>query len=71
MQLLGMWGVQRYGYAVFAAATVAGSTGLAVFSWHFVEKRALSLKKVDPRVVLTLRTKKLSEHSAAIAQPED
>lgn len=54
MQLLGMWGVQHWGYAAFTATAVAGSVGLAVLSWHLVEKRALSLKKVDPKVVLHL-----------------
>jgi peptidoglycan/LPS O-acetylase OafA/YrhL len=58
MQLLGMWGVQHWGYAVFTASAVAGTVGLAVLSWHLVEKRALSLKKIDPRAIVTLPTRR-------------
>jgi peptidoglycan/LPS O-acetylase OafA/YrhL len=69
LQLLGIWGVQHWGYPVFAASAVAGSVALAMVSWHLVEKRALSLKKVDPRVILTAR--RLSARNAAVAPPED
>ncbi len=71
MQLLGIWGVQHWGYAAFAASAVVGSVGLAVVSWHLVEKRALSLKKVDPRVVVTFGAKRLKGRSAAVARPDD
>ncbi len=71
MQLLGMWGVQHWGYAVFTASAVAGSVALAVLSWHLVEKRALSLKKVDPRAILAARTKRLNARNAAVAPTED
>jgi peptidoglycan/LPS O-acetylase OafA/YrhL len=70
-QLLGIWGVQRAGYAVFAGSAVAGSVGLAVLSWHLVEKRALSLKKMDPKVIWDFRTKRLKTGDAAVAQPDD
>jgi peptidoglycan/LPS O-acetylase OafA/YrhL len=51
-QLLGMWGVQHWGYVVFTASAVIGSVTFAVLSWHLVEKPALGMKKVDPRVIL-------------------
>ena len=66
MQLLGMWGVQRWGYPAFAASAVAGAVTLAVLSWHLVEKRALSLKKLDPKVVLTFPTRLHARSGAAI-----
>jgi peptidoglycan/LPS O-acetylase OafA/YrhL len=71
MQLLGMWGVQRWGYPAFAASAVAGSVGLAVLSWHLVEKRALSLKKLDPRAVLTFPTRRLHTRSGAVVPSEE
>jgi peptidoglycan/LPS O-acetylase OafA/YrhL len=71
MQLLGMWGVQHWGYAVFAASAVGGSVALAVLSWHLVEKRALSLKKVDPKVVLRFPTRRLNPRSDAGMPAED
>jgi peptidoglycan/LPS O-acetylase OafA/YrhL len=55
MQLLGMYGVQHSGYAVFTALAIAGSVALAVVSWHLVEKRALSLKKLDPKTIVPTR----------------
>ncbi len=70
-QLLGMWGVQHWGYVVFTASAVAGSVTLAALSWHLVEKRALSLKKIDPRVILPFPTRKLNTHSRAVMPSED
>jgi peptidoglycan/LPS O-acetylase OafA/YrhL len=69
MQLLGIWGVQRWGYPVFTASAVAGSVALAFVSWHLVEKRAMSLKKIDPRAILAAR--RLSARNAAVAPPKD
>jgi peptidoglycan/LPS O-acetylase OafA/YrhL len=69
-QLLGMWGVQHRGYVVFTASAVAGSAALAVLSWHLVEKRALSLKKLDPRVMLAFRTRRLTAPGAVVARSE-
>ena len=70
-QLLGMWGVQHWGYLVFTASAVAGSTTLAVLSWHLVEKRALSLKKLDPRVMLAFTTRRLNARSGAAMPSKD
>jgi peptidoglycan/LPS O-acetylase OafA/YrhL len=52
-QLLGIWGVQRWGYVVYTLSGIAGAMAFAILSWHLVEKRALRLKKVDPRAVLS------------------
>jgi len=71
MQLLGMWGVQHRGYVVFTASAIAGSITFAVLSWHLVEKRALSLKKVDPRVILTFPTRRLNARRRAVIPSED
>jgi peptidoglycan/LPS O-acetylase OafA/YrhL len=71
MQLLGIYGVQHGGYVVYTAAALAGSVTLAVLSWHLVEKRALSLKKLDPRAVLMFRTRKLKASSGATMPSED
>jgi len=70
-QLLGIWGVQRWGYAAYAGSVAAASVAFAVLSWHLIEKRALSLKKVDPRAILTFRTRRLSARSSAVVPPED
>jgi peptidoglycan/LPS O-acetylase OafA/YrhL len=67
LQLLGMWGVQRWGYPVYAASAVAGSVALAFLSWHLIEKRALSLKKVDAKAILRVRAGRLKGPSAAVA----
>jgi peptidoglycan/LPS O-acetylase OafA/YrhL len=68
LQLLGIWGVQRWGYAAYTATAIAGSVALAILSWHLVEKRALSLKKVDPRSILSLRTRRLVVPSTAVVR---
>jgi peptidoglycan/LPS O-acetylase OafA/YrhL len=60
LQLLGIWGVQRWGYPAFAASAVAGSFALAFLSWHLVEKRAMNLKKLDPKAILAARTRRFS-----------
>jgi peptidoglycan/LPS O-acetylase OafA/YrhL len=70
-QLLGMWGVQHLGYVVFTASALTGSVTMAVLSWHLVEKRALSLKKVDPRVILTFRTRRRNARSGAVMPSQD
>ena len=70
-QLLGMWGVQHWGYVAFTASAITGSVGLAILSWHLVEKRALGLKKLDPRVVLTLPSRWFSARSATAAASEE
>lgn len=59
LQLLGIWGVQRWGYPAYTATAIACSVALAALSWHLIEKPALSLKKIDPRSVLNLRTRRL------------
>ena len=70
-QLLGMWGVQHWGYAVFTASAITGSLTLAVLSWHLVEKRALKLKKLDPKVMLTFPTRRLKARGSAVVPAED
>ena len=59
-QLLGIWGVQRWGYVVFTLSAMTGAMTFAVLSWHLVEKRSLRLKKVDPRTILTFSTRRLT-----------
>ncbi len=46
-QLLVIAGVQKWGYAPFILLTVLATAPFAVASWWLVEKRALSLKKLD------------------------
>ncbi len=47
-QLLALWGAQRFGYPFYLTSVVAVTGLLAVGSWWLIEKRALSLKRVDP-----------------------
>ena len=54
-QLLGMWGVQHLGYAVFAASAVTGSLALAILSWHLVEKRGTELEEARSEGRLAVR----------------
>jgi peptidoglycan/LPS O-acetylase OafA/YrhL len=54
-QLLLIWGVQRWGFAPYAALTVVTTILLAMASWWVIEKRALSFKKLDPSVFLNWR----------------
>ena len=49
--LLAIWNVQRWGYTVFILLCVAGTVPFAVASWWLIEKRALSLKKLEWRRV--------------------
>ena len=71
-QLLGMWGVQHHGYVVYTASAIIGALGFAILSWHLVEKRALSLKKVDPRAIFRLpKMRKLNAPGGAIVPSED
>jgi hypothetical protein len=51
--------VRRWGYVAFTSSALTGAIGLAVLSWHLVEKRALSSKKLDPREVLAFPTRRL------------
>ena len=66
LQLLGIWGVQRWGYPAYTATAIACSVALAALSWHLIEKPTLSLKKIDPRSVLTLRTRRLVVPGTAV-----
>lgn len=71
LQLLGMWGVQHWGYPVYTASALALSLALAILSWHLVEKRALSLKKVDPKAITTFRTRRANARNPAVAPRDD
>jgi peptidoglycan/LPS O-acetylase OafA/YrhL len=46
-QLLAIAGVQKLGYVPFLLVSVLATAPVAVASWWFVEKQALSLKKLD------------------------
>jgi peptidoglycan/LPS O-acetylase OafA/YrhL len=50
-QLLAMLGATRWGETPYLLLTVLATLPFAVASWWLVEKRALALKKVDPKVV--------------------
>ena len=60
LQLLGIWGLQRWGYVPYMLSGVAMALALAFLSWHVVEKRALGLKKVDPKAVLPFLTRRVN-----------
>jgi peptidoglycan/LPS O-acetylase OafA/YrhL len=68
-QILGIWGVQRWGYVVFTLSGIAGTMVFAMLSWHLVENRALKLKKIDPRAVLRLSTKRPNAPAAGTVVP--
>jgi len=46
-QLLVLWNAERFGYVPFMLLTVLLTVPFAVASWWLIEKRALSLKKLD------------------------
>lgn len=46
-QLLAIWGVQRWGYPAYVSLSVVATIPFAVASWWLIEKRALSLKKLE------------------------
>jgi peptidoglycan/LPS O-acetylase OafA/YrhL len=43
-QLLALVGVNQYGLTVYLLASIAGTMALAIPSWHFIERPALTLK---------------------------
>jgi peptidoglycan/LPS O-acetylase OafA/YrhL len=45
-QLLALWGVFRWGYAVYTGLVIVGTAPFAAASWWLVEKHALKLKKL-------------------------
>jgi len=49
--LLAIWHVQRFGYPLFILFCIVGTMPFAVGSWWIIERRALSLKKIDPKSV--------------------
>ena len=50
-QLLAIWGAWRWGYVVFTLLCLLAVIPFAVASWWLIEKRALSLKRIDFREV--------------------
>ena len=51
--LLIIWHVQRWGYVVFVLLCIAATVPFAVGSWWFIENRALALKKIEPKTIMT------------------
>jgi len=47
-QLLALWGANHFGFPFYLTSVVAVTALLAVGSWWVVEKRAMSLKRLDP-----------------------
>jgi peptidoglycan/LPS O-acetylase OafA/YrhL len=47
--LLTIWHAQQWGYVPFLTFVLLGTAPFAVASWWLLEKRALRLKKIDPR----------------------
>jgi len=68
-QLLGIWGVQHWGYVAFTLAGIAGALTCAFISWHLVEKRALSMKKLNPRAVFAFSTGRLNKPTGGAMTP--
>jgi peptidoglycan/LPS O-acetylase OafA/YrhL len=65
-QMLAIFGVQRWGVAVFVILSALLTAPLAVGSWWLVEKRALSLKRVGAAgLPEALRHPLRSRHAAA------
>lgn len=50
-QLLTMLGAERWGETPYLLLTILATLPFAVASWWLVEKRALALKKLDPKVI--------------------
>jgi peptidoglycan/LPS O-acetylase OafA/YrhL len=71
LQILGIWGVEHWGYAAFTASALAGTVTLAVLSWHLVEKHALRLKKIDPRIIVMFPARKLGTRRRRTVVPSE
>jgi len=69
-QLLAIWGAYRLGYPIYTLLCILMTVPFAVASWWFVEKRALSLKKLDPKVV-TNRVLGAKREMTPGPEPED
>lgn len=54
--LLVEYGMQRHGLLVFIAASLLSASVVAFFSWHLIEKPAMSLKNWQPPLPWTSRT---------------
>jgi peptidoglycan/LPS O-acetylase OafA/YrhL len=50
-QLIAVFGVQQWGLPVFLSVSILATAPFAVASWWFIEKRALSLKRLDVRSI--------------------
>lgn len=70
-QLLAIWGVQHAGYVAYTLAGMAGALAFAVLSWRLIEKRALSLKKVDPRAIWVSWTSRRNARAAPTVLPSE
>jgi len=47
--ILTLWHAQQWGYVPFLALVLLATAPFAIASWWLLEKRALRLKKIDPR----------------------
>lgn len=70
-QLLGIWGVQHLGYVPFTLSAIAGAMTLAFLSWHLVEKRALRLKKIDPKTIFAFSARRVPARAGGTVMPSE
>ncbi len=50
-QLMAVFGVQKWGLPAFLSLSILATAPFAVASWWFIEKRALSLKRIDVHAI--------------------
>ncbi len=68
-QLLALWGAQRFGFPFYLTSVLAVTGLLAVGSWWLVEKRAMSLKRLQPAGVSEALRHPLRGRRAATGDP--